>query len=122
MMAGTRRIAFVLALAVALFGGGGSASAAGGNVRASAKSGADTQVCLHREAPDSRYSIVQRPANGAARVVMATEATGGGKPIRVARVFYKSKPGFVGTDTLTYQRVNRNGTIDTFTLSVSVIP
>lgn len=117
-----RRIAFVLALAVALLGSDDGAFAAGGNVRATAKSGTDTQVCFHRESPDGRYSLVQRPTSGTARIVMSSQSTGGEKPIRVARVFYKSKPGFIGADTLTYQRVNRNGSVDTFTLSVSVIP
>ena len=116
------RIAFVLVLAIALFGGDGPSAAVAANVRATAKSGTDTQVCLHRESPNGRYSIVQRPSNGTARVVMSNQSSGGEKPIRVARVFYRSKPGFIGTDTLTYQRVNPNGTVDTFTLSVSVIP
>jgi type IV pilus biogenesis protein CpaD/CtpE len=118
-----RKIVFALTLAAAFLGGGATTvSAANEHLRVTAKSGAESQVCSHRGERDAKFSIAQRPANGTARLVVKSQVSGTGNPIRVAQLFYKAKPGFVGTDSLSYQRVNQNGSVDTFTLSVSVVP
>ena len=92
---------------------------------ATAQSGVETMVkTFHgkgdRGIGDHQFKVVQPPANGAARVAISNVSTGTGKSIRIAQVFYKSKPGFVGTDSFTLQTTNRDGSAQNITLSVNV--
>jgi len=117
------KYSYVLFFAAAIFVDDAAAS-----IFCTAKSGVETRVYFHRgntaggidEA--TKFKIERPPANGTARIVMTNLSSGTGKPIRIAEVFYKSKRGFVGSDSLSYQRINRNGSVDNFTLSVNVVP
>ena len=86
------------------------------------RSGVETCVARYFDIePGTRFAITQRPAHGTARIAVINRSSGAGKPIRVAEVFYKSKPGYVGTDSFSYQRIGRSGS-QNFTLSVNVVP
>ena len=113
---------FVLFFSVAIFAGDEAAA----GMRHIVRSGIETQVHYHNgntypidEA--THFKITQGPVNGSARVAVTNQASSG-KPIRVALVFYKSKPGFVGADSFSYERINRDGSVKNFTLSVGVVP
>jgi hypothetical protein len=54
--------------------------------------------------------IVDQAANGTASARIGTISSGTGKPIRVGQLFYKSKSGYSGTDSFTYQIVRADGT------------
>jgi hypothetical protein len=65
--------------------------------------------------------IVSQASNGTASGRIATISSGTGKPIRVGQLYYKSKPGFSGTDSFTYQVVRADGTSgEAVTFSVTV--
>jgi hypothetical protein len=125
-----RTVLLALFFAIAVFADGASAQMGrgGGGHAKTAKSGVETQVYLHHGSHEggiskkTSYKIEQRPANGTARIVVTNLSSGTGKPIRVAQVMYTSKKGFVGSDSFSYQRLNPNGSVDNFTLSVSVVP
>jgi hypothetical protein len=91
------------------------------------RSGVETRVHFHHGDsergldPDTRFTITQPPAHGTARIALHNVSSGTGKPIRVADVFYKSKRGYVGTDSFSYQRTSFRGT-GNFTMSVNVVP
>lgn len=120
------RIFSALMFAAALFTG--DAWAQMGSRSHTVRSGMEAQVHLHRGMTErglddgKQFKVTRPPANGAARVVVTNLSSGTGKPIRVAQVFYRSKKGFTGSDSFTYQSIARNGAVQNFTLSVNVVP
>jgi hypothetical protein len=87
------------------------------------KSGVDTVVRTGPVAEhagstgaDVRYEVAQPPSNGTATV----KVTGTGNSVRVYHISYKSKPGFVGSDDFSIQRIARDGPIRNFSFSVIV--
>ena len=120
------RILPALMLAAALFAG--DARAQMGGRTHTVRSGVEAQVHFHRGMTErgldegKRFTVTRPPANGAARIVVTNLSSGTGKPIRVAQVFYRSKKGFTGSDSFSYQSIARNGAVQNFTLSVNVVP
>jgi hypothetical protein len=86
------------------------------------RSGVETCVARYFDIePGTRFAITQRPAHGTARVAVINRSSNRGNPTQVAEIFYKSKPGYVGTDSFSYQRTSRSGS-NNYTLSVNVVP
>jgi hypothetical protein len=65
---------------------------------------------------DVRYEVAQPPSNGAATV----NVTGTGDSVRIYHISYKSKPGFVGSDGFSIQRIARDGSTKNFSFSIIV--
>ena len=123
------RILSALTFAAALFAGDAWAQMGGrGGHGHTVRSGVEAQVHLHRGMTErglddgKQFKVTRPPANGAARIVVTNLSSGTGKPIRVAQVFYRSKKGFTGSDSFSYQSIARNGAVQNFTLSVNVVP
>lgn len=116
----------ILLLAAALMFGTATASAQ--DMSATARSGVETQLGVHQGKtheglPEGvTFRLAKRPANGSARIVMRNLPSPAGKPVRAAVIFYKSKKGFVGSDSFSYQRISRSGAVDNLSWSINVVP
>jgi hypothetical protein len=121
-----RRIVFVIMLLSAALlscwsfeadaGGGGGRGRGGRGGGFGVPSGQNTLVHTIKgsNTPDGgtmirSVKIVDQGANGTASARIATISSGTGKPIRVGQLYYKSKPGFSGIDSFTYQIVRADG-------------
>jgi hypothetical protein len=103
-----------------------------------AKSGVDSRLAYERawdrdcKSLPVTVTMTQQPKNGTVSVVQGTSTIPAstprageidrcvGKPVTGNEIRYKSKPGFRGTDTLSYNVVNNNVGTGTTTITINV--